>query len=104
MNVFLQVFVTVSTVVIAVAVSMAAMELRKVRYLIEELVYSGISSTVAQATHSPAHGQAIYISKGGEWVLASDTSAPGYHAVPPGMAASYEGQVVKLPSEPDSSP
>jgi hypothetical protein len=45
-------------------------------------------------------GYAIYVYRGGRWVLESDLSAPGFAPSAPGLEGAYEGQVIKKESAP----
>ena len=100
MTAFLQVVTSVSSVVIAAAAVVAAIELRKSRFLVEELVFRGFSSSARAARDIAGPGQAIFICQEGQWVLAEDMSSPGFRAARPTMKPAYEGQVIKRKSIP----
>ncbi len=97
MNIFLQLVSSAALLVIGGAAVWAAYELSQTRHLVEELVYRNFSSA-PPPDDDWGPGQAVFISRDGQWVLAEDLSRPGYRASPPTMEPSFDGQVITRPA------
>ena len=98
MNIFLQLVSSVALVVIGGAAVWAAYELSQARHLAEELAFKNFSSAPPPDDEWGGPGQAVFISKEGQWVMADDMSRPGYRASPPTMEPSFDGQVITRPA------
>jgi hypothetical protein len=96
MDTLLQFVMTLSAVVVAFAATMVAIELRRTRYLLEEIVYRDYTTSPPPPDDGPGH--AVFMCKDGQWILAADMSRRGYQASPPTMEPSYDGQIVKRTS------
>lgn len=114
MHFLTQLSVGLSALTIAAALVFAALELQRMRMLLEKLGpilarrarlpdldelhrgASGISHKVSH--HDVRAGFAIYVFRDGKWHLEADLSAPGCESSPPVITGSFHGQVVRKES------
>ena len=103
MNLILQIVLVLSVVVIAGALVFGVIEWRQIRIFLTtrrikvETVRPLTTSSKTELLCSRA-GYAIHVFRQGTWVLEADLSNPGYEAVSPSIAGTFEGQVVKKES------
>jgi hypothetical protein len=108
MHPLVQTIVVVGIAASAIALALSAMELRQIRSILQvgkfRLQARAWQPTDAGSVqHAPGlffskAGFAVYTYREGKWVLEADYSKPGYEAVGPAIAGTYENQVVKKES------
>lgn len=77
-------------------------ELRRLANIIESGI-SGETSMHMWAISELPSGYAIWTWTEGRWVLSSDLSESGYHAVEPTIEGAFEGHTVKAGCRPNSN-
>jgi hypothetical protein len=106
MNPYVETIVAIGCCVISVAFVVVAVDVRRIRYFISSWKMNVMSDHVPGSRSmnlrmtllsSPA-GYAIFVFRGGNWVLESDLSNRGFEPVLPTIPGAYEGQVVKKES------
>ena len=103
MHPLVQTMFIMGTAFTAVGLVVATRELRLIRNLLStrEILFESQPSASAKLSRSmgaSAGGHAIFVFRQGQWALEEDLSRPGYEAVPPAIAGTFEGQVVKKES------